>query len=752
MVRLPRIAIGTQKRKNYFDLSHDVSTTADFGFCQPTIVRHMNAGSSSRLKTSVGVRLAPLPCPTFGRIRLKTYNTLVPIQEVFEAYDYFQKQTSINSLQRSYIPTEAPYINAFMLRDFINIISLHEFVKMFDTNVGDIKNVDCDALVNFSIMTPSFLASNVVYTGNQVDGKNVYRFIDNTFVPCGSFLRYDFPINDAENHIPHELWFLFKDALYEDGYIGSNGSYHFVDNSSELWNMAGLDMDQFYSFRVPFAGFSGERDDKIDSVRQAFYFNRGSSSAYDIYWGSSSVQLEFVDDNDNDCIIEVPFALYSNWTKRGQRLFKVLNAIGLRGFVYNDNVDLCKFFAYYKAWFDNLNPGRSIQWRETSCYKLIHTFYDLGTQIKDLLNGTDSQFVDSSDVRDTFVQFLIDVTNCCYVLPIDNFTAATPDNLEQVGSTGHIELGTGAVVYGGNDDDNYPHLNVSEHTNLDGLAITALVRLYKLANKNSMIGARIEDYLKTKFGYTIEKSAILKGSEQVIRIDEIFATAGTSDNYLGEIGGRGATNNAQSDVVKFDCDKPSIFVQFMAIVPYGDYVQGNVKAKVVRNDFYQEVYDSVGKEGLSMSEIMARSSDGTYHPNLASFGKVPLFWRDKVQNSMHNGAFALPSQRANIIPYSLDRLFNETKMRIKVDANGIPRFVREDGTVLTPSEELRYIGRTPDYGNYDRIFFDNNGYFDNFILHIVEDWDYYATMKPISQSFETFDDDNDDSTTSITAS
>ena len=77
---------------------------------------------------------------------------------------------------------------------------------------------------------------------------------------------------------------------------------------------------------------------------------------------------------------------------------------------------------------------------------------------------------------------------------------------------------------------------------------------------------------------------------------------------------------------------------------------------------------------------------------------------------------------------------------------------RVAGTVLTPSEELRYIGRTPDYGNYDRIFYDNTGYYDNFILHIVQDWDYYATMKPISQSFDTFDDDNDESVTTISAS
>lgn len=136
MVRLPKIKIGVQSRKNYFDLSHDDETTSDFGFCQPTIVRSMVAGSSSTLHTSIGVRLAPLPCPTFGRIKLKTYNYFVPMKEVFEGFDYMMSHESVSSAFGSYIPDKAPYIDSKNFLSFLLLIlCLSKWVCLLIRNV-----------------------------------------------------------------------------------------------------------------------------------------------------------------------------------------------------------------------------------------------------------------------------------------------------------------------------------------------------------------------------------------------------------------------------------------------------------------------------------------------------------------------------------------------------------------------------------------------------------------------------------------
>lgn len=783
MVRLPKIKIGVNKKKSYKDFSHDVETTSDFGFCQPTIVSHVNAGSSSTLKTGIAVRLAPLPCPTFGRIKLKTYNALVPIREVYEAFPYMQKNTSVASAFGSYVPKEAPYINSYDLFRFIVFQSLKENAKLFNASNRAIPGAESNAFLNFTFAMPKLDMSNIKQKTDPITGELIagqYEFIDYTFVPMGRNSGNgieETEIGSLSVSVGSPLYraivnkWISNDEIFgttiDDAFFDlSNSStiLEFAFSGTEMFEVSPLGgrlyfgrfVEEFYGSGtdIPLSVFTGRFDNEFDPVKRSFYFNRGAEK-YDMLlsYGSFDVSFTYEDVTYN---ITVPMQFTANWTKRGQRLFKVLNAIGLRGFVYNDPVDLPKFFAYYKAWFDIMNPGRTQQWKETCCYKLIHSYYDLNIHLQEMMfadiQGPRSQFYPNVDVQRDFEDFLVSVSDCCFVLPLDNFTAATPSPLLQrnVIESKEMNLGNDNTEELGLQDaqNNYPFAqNVS-----NGLVIKGLLQLYYLANKNSVIGSRIEDYLRTKFGYTIPKSNILQGSEQTIKIEEIFANAGTSENVLGEIGGRGSNNNVGQGTIKFDVDEHSIFVQFIAIVPWGDYVQGNVKAKITKNDWLQDEYDSLGKEALSMSEIMSRSSDFTYSRSPETFGFVPMYWRDKYRTSMHSGAFALPSQRDTIIPYSLDRLFNEHEKVFKLDSNGNFSWKDVPGSSIAPSEELRFVGKTPDYGSYDRIFFDNTGYFDNFILHIIEDWAYYDSSKPVAQSFDTVDDELDDSVTTVSGS
>ena len=758
MVRLPKIAIGTQKRKNHFDLTHDVTTTSDFGFCQPTIVRHLVPKSSSTLTTSVGVRLSALPVPTFGRIRLKTYNAFVPIQEVFEAFDYMQKKTSVTSVFGDYIPTSADFITYRHLLSFLIAQSVSEWSNMYsDGQYAQIESDgDCNAFFNFNVLCPSLKDSNIAWNY----GQGVARFNDYTFVsPSSAFSSIDefsYGNVDVENY--HLLWDALR--LNFEGNLIDFGSLNFLLPNSiySVFSDAHYWTDCFSSQEMSISALMGLDDFKLSPVKRGFIANRGSESSYDFFLGQETLTVKkIVDGVENTLQIPIIFTL--NWTKRGQRLNKILTACGCRGFSYLDEkVDLNKLYAYYKAWFDIMNPGRSRQWRETPCYRLIHTFYDDPTDIFTLMDR-DTASHDGSAAGGAFRDFLIDLSDCCYVLPVDNITAATPQPLVNPGNTDGVDVAVSGEYNAhissnsvGNAPSNYPVVLPGLHgANANGLVIDALLRLYKLANKNSVIGSRIEDYLRTKFGYSIERSNILQSSEMVVGIEEMYATTGSEYNYLGELGGRGRKDNVSSNKIKFEAPTFGIFVQFMCIVPFGDYVQGNVRGKFGRNDFYQEVYDSLGKEALSMSEVMSRSTVLSLDKSDSSFGFVPMEWRDKVINSMHNGAFALPSQRDVLLPYSLDRLFNEPYMK-KTVINSNVQWSLVNGSIITPSEELRYIGRTPDFGSYDRIFYDNTGAQDNFILHILEQWDYYADMKAISQSFETYDDSNDDSSTTVTAS
>lgn len=779
MVRLPKINIGTKQRKNYHNLSHDVETTSDFGFCQPTVISHINAGSSSKLTTNVGVRLAPLPVPTFGRIRLKTYNSFVPMNEVFEAFDYFQKGTAVQSVLGSYIPTEAPYIPNFMLRDFIILSSLNEYVNLFSYSSPNWtlnKDWNGSPFLNFSYMTPDLRRSNwkiVQEFDEERDGVLTHvkkcQFNDYTFVPFGAGFSAKYTDERALSLYRPFSNFLLSINGGSDGVLFTIGSKLYSDLIGLPESIPNfLQNNPFYTSnpKLCLDVFSGRFDNEFNPVKKAFNFNRSSGLKADMIISSAfsdTITFAELPDVDESQVVyefeDIPYMFCANWTKRGQRLFKIFNVMGLRGFGSDDPQELAPLFAYYKAWFDIMNPGRVRQWKETPCYRLIHSFYDTGVQLDKYFTGAEhSPSGETYDFWNIFNDFLIDLTECCYVLPVDHFTAATLEPLQAQETIEDITLhrgdGSEPVIYSGGSNDNYPHYNMVMGQPLDGMVIQTLLSLYKLANKNSVIGSRIEDYLRTKYGYTIAKSQQLQGSEMVVKIEEIFANAGTTENYLGEIGGRGSNDNGATNTIKFEADKFGFFIQFMCIVPFGDYVQGNMKSKITKNDWYQAQYDSLFKEGLSLSEIMARSNVLFESINTQHFGDVPVYWRDKWHFSTHNGAFALPSQRDTIIPYSLDRLFDEKRLEFVVpnDASETGSFDVIEGSTINCGEELRYIGRNADYGSYDRIFFDNTGYFDNFILHIVQDWDYYSEEDSISKSFGTYDDEHDDSTTLISHS
>ena len=110
MVTLPSINLGRKERRSHFNLQHDVETTADFGFCQPTINRMFIKGSKINLTTKSVTRFAPMPCPTFGRIEIKTHTAWVPMSEVFPAFDFLQSQKSISSAVRTYTPASVDNI------------------------------------------------------------------------------------------------------------------------------------------------------------------------------------------------------------------------------------------------------------------------------------------------------------------------------------------------------------------------------------------------------------------------------------------------------------------------------------------------------------------------------------------------------------------------------------------------------------------------------------------------------------------
>lgn len=110
-------------RKTKRNLSHEVSTTADFGFCQPIVCREMVPQDSFRLRLGQIVRLQPMPVPTFGSIQVKNYTAFVPFADIFHPYESLLAGQTYAGASSRYIPISVPKIRLNTLAHILALFS-----------------------------------------------------------------------------------------------------------------------------------------------------------------------------------------------------------------------------------------------------------------------------------------------------------------------------------------------------------------------------------------------------------------------------------------------------------------------------------------------------------------------------------------------------------------------------------------------------------------------------------------------------
>ena len=767
---IPKIKIGRKSDRNFFNKSHDVNTTSDFGFCQPTILENIPADSKLTLQTSSFVRLAPLPVPTFGRINVKFHTAFVPYRDVFLAYDNFLAQKSVVSGVRHYIPKSADTITNSRLFNFIFNLS---YLASKRSDINTVKD--------------GLFFRMALFTRNNVNPTRGQLFIrrDSYYDPLNSvsdlqnFNNYDrqnaFQLYSAyfggdENTRSVFDQFMIDTFGQQGNYLGSN--YATANNGRyDMTMFSNASLQQYYKdayvpVGAPFGGvdrlcFTGLNDydlpffsEDVSLENADFVCKLPNVSNVGLLDNSGSLQYGTF--SDTFCAFKL--------TRLGRRLFKVLTAAGVN-FGYKDKpVDVLSLLSYYKVWFDKYNPGRNLQWLDTNCYYLIHSYYDFGyvlNQIYDFDSISVDQFsFGTREYRKRFGQFLCDLSECCYVLPIDNVTVATEtpllevaDNMQSVNelsvhfSNDRPDFSANANVSG---NQIYGEFLTTRYTG--GLGVKLLNRIYHFMNKNSVLGARVNEFLKAhNLGSDLPESLVLGDTDYSVMVEDQFSSAETAEGYLGEYAGKGKQFN-QGDFMKFYTPNSGVLVQFFCIVPYGGYVQGGRKAMVNRFDFYNALYDSLGMQPMTQYEVSSRTFYLNGIQSDSIFGFVPQYFDKKVHNNLANGGFALRSQMGQFLPYSLDRIFSCPDVVLKKFTNGqqVREVVMETkGVDLIADEYLRYIGRSDGFGNYNRIFYDTTGLTDNFIVDIVHEFKQYSPMKPVSESFDTFDDELDNGSNQI---
>lgn len=822
MVSIGRIKLGRKEKRAFFPLNHDVETTSDFGFCQPTLVRQFIKGSKINLQTKTFVRLAALPCPTFGRIECKQHTAFVPINDVFEAFEYLQTNKAVSSALRSYIPTSTDYSNnIFYLDTLFHImygitsyystdlnkwlellpfrLSLYvnssKIIKANDGSRPSIKeltdtvgsNTEFDIFNDTRIWGAESTISDdlrkiLFGLGCHLVFNTVRLYLDRIFSPTDAALHGEINLDGTHYNGLLKLPLGIFSYMYTDIFGRLHGNTqkgvvfgrHLYANTGDIPGLPpgmynwGSTNELIYmpSDNIPTS--PSVRTTSVKDSRNAYIFDSLSVHNADMMFKFSGVTSYKYSDNFT-CGYTGDVSLGVHFTPNGKRIMKVLTAcrinFGRKRACSNE-----KLYAYYKVWFDKYNAGRNLQWRDTYCYKLIHTFYDTGVPTSNLFyepsdlpfSFTQSMF---ASLRSNWMHFILELANCTYCSALDNITVATDSPiLENTLPTGNDPLAVGldsiqtgasynlpltrATKSTAGINDTFPY-GVTSQT--DGLSVRLLQTLYKLVNKNSVLGSKVDDYLRAHgIANGLPKSMVLGDQSFSCGIDEVYGTVNNDSTAIGEMAGKGIgaigyDKEHPAKDMHFECDTFGYLIQLTTMVPIGGYVQAMGHDCISRYDFYQAEFDSLGMEVLPQSSVFGRQfCFGENIKEDSVFGFVPRYFHLKVENNLANGGFSFPSEMANFLPYSLDRIITTGMPDDYI--NRSPEYANNEyNRDLVCDEELRYIGRYEKFGNFNRIFYDTTGRNDNFILHIVQNLTMHAPMRPIDNSFDTFDEFNDDS-------
>lgn len=675
MFTVPKISLGSAAHKRYtHDMSFDNNTTFDFGSVQPLFSQLMFKNDKLSVGMKQLVRLAPMPVPSFARVRLVNEFVFVPITDVCPFFDCMLAQMPYSVGTSNYYPKQVPVIaNSTLL---CLLLGVHASYSVY------MKHAD-----GYSILQTQFSS-----TWDKSFKQAVFHTSSTSFVAGGALIASNFTA--AEGFV-----------------VKPDGADYVV--------------------------------------------NTGDSA------GSLTICFRL--------------------TNTGRRLRKIFIGLGYSLDANNDKVSFLPLLAFYKAWFDLYSPQRLKTWTSSKCFALIKyvesNYYVDFTPPK--VNGS------SSTASDLFFDFMKELVDCWYVTPDDflsiHRTSMQLSHSQAVYFRGNTSWNDGvppkellASASSGSDIFS-PILPPSTGNSLTLIDLQLLQRLTRYVNKDSIIGRKLSTWLKVHYGSNVANS-VFKDSYHIgtsvvpLDINDVFSTSdtaqGTGDSATGEklgaYGGKGL--GFGKDGFKFTADQPGFVFILSSIVPTASYFTGNDPSLYACDlfTFPNPDYDALGFEVTPRSAIESHNDIVTMDdPSNKGFGFIPRYSGFKVKRNIVNGDMSRRGTIASMSPYYLDRIL--TSRTLRVTAQNGSHFTLDLKNVPLPSASLewRYVCKYPWLGNYNRLFYadsdfaytgstaaeytDVNHQDDNFICQSLFDVKLTNFLKPLSQSFDTYDDNDNTS-------
>lgn len=461
------------------------------------------------------------------------------------------------------------------------------------------------------------------------------------------------------------------------------------------------------------------------------------------------------------------FALY-RFTSSSQRLFKVFKGLGYvplsdpssAGFV---KPNILPLLAFYKSYFDTYSPVRDMSFLNTKCFALIDFLSS---------NSTSNDFSKLDGYKRIYKLFesfvLNELSNCWYAAPDDYISVHTAEPLNIVQSSSLPVLdGLRSLVgsFAVNDSDAVYPGNVYTEDNISSPISSALLKglttFTRYIAKDSVIGQRLSTWMQQHFGADVSnqlfKDAHFVGRHTIpLQISDVMSTSDTasSDGSTGrDLGAYGGKGLGYGDFnLKFHAPVHGYLFVFATVVPDSRTNQGFDPSLLANTRFQLPTpeFDGLGYEITDQRCLSDNNgifyAEGSTKSN--GFGYVPRFTGFKYRKNVANGEFGRRSSSSTFAPYFLDRIL--TPNRIIQGERG--KYSLLHLSLPIASSSWRYITRYDYLSDFDRIFINNpnpedtvHSIEDNFMCQCIFDVSLTDSLKPLKMSYDTFDEDDNDS-------
>lgn len=704
-IKIGAISLGRAAKKYTHDMSFDNNTTMGFGFMQPLCSQLMYKGDKISLSAKQLVRLAPMPVPSFARIKAINRAFFVPMSDVFPAWDALLAHQTVSTSVMSYIPQKLPRIsNRFLATWLIGCYGYYGLFAQSETTTVGVQS------------------------------------------------------NQIQRYKQHVATFKVTQKI-----------------SSIVGEPQGVKSTGFQS------DVTGKVDDNV-TIDGCDFLVVGDTKHFNASADPTDFDIVAVKLNDD-----------------GKHIYTILRGLGYSLDLADDNlISAIPILAFYKAWFDHFAPKRYLNWSSTPMYQLINYVYERGdsgatpaTNLNMTLDYTVSdKFTDAHKVLSSLAECWFTESDDFYSVhttqPYNNASIADVNLPQPTVSSAVNPTVTDTVTQ--NALGSLPFIKASgldPSSTMTQIAFDTLKRLSRFVSKNSIIGTRIDDYLKTHFGFDAS-SDFFKDSYDLgswvtnCDINDVFSSADTATgsgadatgDFLGSYAGKGI--GFADGRINYEASACGYFFIMSSIVPKAGYFQGDDLSLygVDRYTLPSPEFDALGYELTPLAGLI--DNNGEFDKRATSyadatdkaFGYIPRFSGYKIKKNIVNGDMALRSTRDSLSPYHLNRII--TKALHTVSASGGAQYLNTECFVVpSASVAWRYPTRYDYLGNFNRIFY-NEGKMsgspigdviadstvvkdDNFIVQTVFDIRLTNCLKPISMSYDTYDDSVDNSTRDVHA-